>query len=104
MQKKVGRTKMDKGNLQDCLRKILHHLGDPNLEAIKLSADRDLLSKEELTEAFVGRCLLVRGEVEMVQKMLQRIAEVAERQDNKEVLDILNEQFEFGHDIPEKEI
>jgi len=81
----------EKGNLSACLRKMIHHVAPHKVELMmRVGASVD---------AFKYRFDLVRGEAETVLKQLERITEIAEKKGYKEILDIVNEEVEFGHDF-----
>ena len=87
------RKKMDIGNVRACLEKAHHHVSDNTL-CLMLIESRNL--KGDLRYRF----RIQREELEEVIKRIERIKEIATQQNNEEILTVLNEQFEFGHDLP----
>lgn len=85
--------KMNKGNVIDCLNTALHHVAPHKARLISRHPRAGGVAKyyygiieEELTEIF---------------ERLDRIKRIAEEQGNQEILSIFEEQFEYGHDLPE---
>lgn len=88
--------KMDKGNLLRCLATAHHHVdGDSKIELIFGTID----SRQEIKDVLKYRFRIQREEIAEVISRIQRIEEIAKKQNNQEVLAVLNEEFEFGHDM-----
>lgn len=94
------RKKMNVGNITDCLSLADHHLEDGKLSLILFTTP-----PEEIESILKYRSRILREELEEVTKRIKRIKEIAKQHAHvpcvKEILGILNEQFEFGHDLSE---
>ena len=87
----VTKRKMNKGNVLDCLKTALHHIDD---HKVGLMEAADALNASTLEYRF----RIMREELREVVARIQRIKEIAERDGLEEIITILNEEFEFGHD------
>ncbi len=85
------RRKMNRGNLEACLRRAIHHT--------QMRALMVLMGGGDPAEIFDYRNRIVREEVQEALDRIGRIRQVAEGKEDQEILAILNEQFEFGHDL-----
>lgn len=81
----------EKGDLLDCLTKLAHHVA-PHKPRLMLGAG---CSIDELQYRFN----LIREEAEIAEKQVARMKQVAEEKGYKEILDIINEEVEYGHDL-----
>ncbi len=84
------------GDLIACLRETLHHVSHANTKAVAFHIMRDGVESQTLV---TGRLDLIRDELQTAMTQLKRIKEVADKQGLSEILDILNEKVEFGHDF-----
>ena len=83
--------KMDSGNVFRCLSKALHHLDKHKVMLI--------LGTPYPAGSLDYRFRIVREEIQAVLERLQRIKALAEEQNLTEILAILREDFDFGHDV-----
>lgn len=81
----------NKGNLLSCLTKLIHHVA-PHKVALMFGVG---CTEDDLSYRFN----LIRTEAEIVKQQIIRIKEVAERKNYEEVLNIINEELEYGHDL-----
>ena len=79
-----------KGDLTSCMRLSIHHLSEANLGLMRLLATVD---------QYEYRMKLVRNELETALAQVEKIKKIAEKKDFQDVLVILNEEVEFGHDF-----
>jgi len=79
-----------KGNLTDCMAMSIHHLEDSTIS---------LMLSVATTEQCRYRMALVRSEVETALNQVRKIKEIAEKEGLDDVLAIINEDVEFGHDL-----
>lgn len=91
----VKRRKMNTGNMESCLRKARHHLSPGSTWAMM----RSVIDPKDVLEY---RHKITREEIEEALTRIGRIRSIALVQDNRAILGILDEQFEFGHDIEEE--
>lgn len=82
----------EKGPLLYCLQKSAHHMGSGNVEAMMVHGSPDTI---------MYRCGLVREEVETAIKQVLKIRAAAEKKGYQDILDILDEPVEFGHNFGE---
>ncbi|MBI4709299.1 MAG: hypothetical protein HY764_03810 [Candidatus Portnoybacteria bacterium] len=82
----------EKGDLINCLEALIHHIAPHKARLMVLGG----YNTQEDIEYRFG---LVRGEAELVLKQIERIREVAQNKGYKEILDIINEELEYGHDL-----
>ena len=80
----------NKGELLHCINATLHHLCPVNI--------RNFFIMQKDVDAQVYRLELIRDEVETVKKQVEKIKKIAEEKRYQEILDILKEEVEFGHD------
>lgn len=85
----------EKGGLISCLRKTMHHVSPSNVGLLKLSIEE---GDEDAVECVVYRFALIRDELETAMNQLLRIKEVAEKKGLAEVMSIIEEEVEFGHE------
>lgn len=89
------RKKMDVGNIEACLRKALHHLErGPTVDKTWLM----MQVADDPVAVIEYRHRILFEEIQEVLKRIQGIRRVATQ---PEVLAILEERFEFGHDLDE---
>jgi len=82
----------EKGNALSCLRKLIHHVY-PRKALLMAAAGA-------LTYDIVEyRNSLVREEAEIALKQLERIREIAKDKGYQEIIDVIEEQVEFGHEF-----
>ena len=79
----------EKGNLLSCVGKTLHHLHESNIDMFFVY--------EQNVKAQVYRLNLIREEVETAEKQIKKIKNLATEKGYQDILDIFNEQVEFGH-------
>lgn len=82
----------EKGKLLSCLSKLVHHVA-PHKIRLMLGAG---LSVEDLEYRFA----LVREEAEIAQNQILKMKDVATKKGYQEILDIIEEEVEYGHDFP----
>jgi len=80
----------NKGALTSCMEMSIHHLEDSTLSLMRSFAT---------TKQYEYRMKLVRSEVEIALKQVRKIKDIAEQNGYDDVLAILNEEIEFGHDL-----
>ena len=83
----------EKGDLISCMGLSIHHLSEANLGLIRFLAIADQANQYEY------RMKLVRNELETALAQVEKIKKIAEKKDFQDVLVILNEEVEFGHDF-----
>ncbi len=84
--------KMNKGDVLDCLRMTLHHIDDHKVGLMEAAG---VLNASTLEYRF----RIMREELEEVMARVERIKDIAEQKGIQEILDILTEEFEFGHNL-----
>lgn len=91
----------EKGDVLSCLSKLIHHVS-PNKTRLILYGvlGCDL---PELREVMEYRNSLVREEAEIAEKKLRKILTVAQEKGYQEIIDIINEEVEFGHNFDTEE-
>jgi len=89
------------GNMVRCQQKLMHHVRPRKMtQLFGLKVDPDTL------EALEYRSRVIHHEAEQVLVRLQQIRTIAESGRSgalEEILIILNEQFEYGHTLPDSE-
>jgi hypothetical protein len=82
----------EKGPLLNCLEKTKHHVA-PHKAGLLIAGG---VSVEQLR----GRFALIHGEVETAIQQIEKLQNIAVEKGYADILAILNEAVEFGHDIP----
>lgn len=80
-----------KGNLIQCVSKLAHHAAPEKVDLI--------LGEKDADEMFRQRFALVQDEAQTVMRQLLRIWQVAYSMGYQNILNIIEEQVEFGHDV-----
>ena len=88
------RKKMGKGNILDCLRMARHHVDSHKADLMQVAG---VLFGDMPVMRYRSRIL--REELDEAISRIERIKEIAEQQHLQEIIDILSEEFEFGHDL-----
>lgn len=88
------KRKMNRGNVFACLSKAKHHLTPSTLSMMLL------MDPFEAPQILEYRQRIITEEIEEAIKRLRRIEEIAQSHGYEEILSVLNEEFEFGHDMP----
>ena len=81
----------ENGNVVDCLGKLIHHVS-PTKVRLMIAAGCDITD-------FEHRFTIIRQEAELSLAQIKKIKELAERNDYEDVLNIINEQLTYGHNL-----
>ncbi|MDP2652180.1 MAG: hypothetical protein Q8O94_03520 [bacterium] len=91
----------EKGNLEDCIRKTIHHTGGSSRAILELFLMGGM-SEQEAREAWKYRLELIRENLREATKRILEIRKAAESGDCKKVFELLNaKDLELGHNWPE---
>lgn len=83
--------RINKGSLLDCMNKTRHHLSPAHARIIS--------SGMVLSEDIDYRFALCRDEIAIAIRQIKKVRDVATRNGYDDILEILQEEIEFGHEI-----